>query len=70
MSVMVILSLAMLTASLFVYACCVDVLRQADSAHQDMIRRHERWRAESREQWDSDMAALERMVKNLKAGEK
>ena len=68
MSILVILSLAMLTGSLFVYAACLSVLRQADASHQDMIRRHERWREESKQQWDSDMAALERMVGKLKAG--
>ena len=62
-----IVLVAVMFGSFVAFAACARVLHQANAAHVDMIRRHERWREESRQQWDADMAALNRMAEKLKA---
>ena len=62
--------IAVMLGSFIAFAACARSLRQVNDAHADMIRRHARWREESRRQFDSDMAAIERLLDKAKQVQK
>ena len=65
-----ILMLLSMLVSFVAYAGAISICRQASAEHVEMIRRHARWREESRRQFDSDMAAIERLLDKAKQVQK
>lgn len=64
------LMLIAMVVSFIVYAGALRVCRRMDEQHDEMIRRHERWREDSRQQFASDMAAIERLLDTVRRVEK